>query len=322
VIPGAPSVRLAALLALVLLADAAQVSAAPPTGQPSAVDLFRDGKRAYEAGDYAAACTLLAQSDGLDPTVGTLGLMAACEEKRGRLATALLAYREVVARARKVSDAREDFAQKRVAALEPRVPRVIVQAPASVEVSVAGDVVTDRGPGSPILVDPGSVEIAARYADGTTWARELQVEEGTQAVVVIPESTRAAEPAAVAPMEPSGGGVHPLVLVTAGGGIAGLAVMTGFGVAAIAQNGRSDELEDACGRGDSAACAEGPGVRDAASTSAAVATIAFAAGTACLAASVVLWAVLDEPGASESAGGSTGIGVGPGDVGIRVVRSF
>jgi len=61
----------------------------------SADALFREGRRAADAGDYVAACTRFEQSYSLDPAPGTLLNWADCEEHRGESALALQHFRRL-----------------------------------------------------------------------------------------------------------------------------------------------------------------------------------------------------------------------------------
>ncbi|MCC6559021.1 MAG: hypothetical protein IT372_39360, partial [Polyangiaceae bacterium] len=61
---------------------------APAPVESRAEALFQEGKRLLEEGRVAEACARLAASEAIDPTVGTLGLLAACHEQEGRIATA------------------------------------------------------------------------------------------------------------------------------------------------------------------------------------------------------------------------------------------
>src|SRR5437870_2330149 len=88
-------------LALHVLAATSLIASAH--AQPRGTDtreaerLFEKGKAEFQAKTYADACEDLASSERLEPTVGTLGLLAACHEAQQRLATAYREYLEVAA---------------------------------------------------------------------------------------------------------------------------------------------------------------------------------------------------------------------------------
>ncbi|NOU28880.1 MAG: hypothetical protein HOO96_13330, partial [Polyangiaceae bacterium] len=63
-------------LALVLIAA--------PAFRDDAETLFREGRKALEAGDYAVACAKFAESQRIEPAPGTLLNLAGCEERSGK----------------------------------------------------------------------------------------------------------------------------------------------------------------------------------------------------------------------------------------------
>src|SRR5688572_6551294 len=96
---GMGGIRVAAALAMRAWASAA--SAQAPT---RAATLFEEGKKLLEQGRVDEACAVLAESDKLEPAVGTLGLLAGCHEKQNKLGTAYKEYLETAARAAKQND--------------------------------------------------------------------------------------------------------------------------------------------------------------------------------------------------------------------------
>lgn len=88
-----------------------------------AESLFRDARVAMKAGEPERACPLFAESYRLEPAHGTLFNLAACEEERGRLASAWAAFRKLVDVA-PGEDERVVEATARLRALEDRVPRL------------------------------------------------------------------------------------------------------------------------------------------------------------------------------------------------------
>jgi hypothetical protein len=310
-------VVLAASVTALLSASAAD--AATPD-EERAEALFREGKTEYDAGRFDVACAKLAESDALDPAVGTLGMLAACEEKRGHIGQALTAYREVARRAGAADDPRGAFAERRAASLDPRVPRVVVEAPAGVRVLIDGKEVTARGTQQPLRPDPGDVVVEATRPDGSRWAHSYDLPEGAAIVVVIPElGSDPARPQPEPPRDHEEGGGPPVGAVLLGGvGVVGLGLMSGFGISAASRNARSEDLQRTCEAGDAAACASGEDERDAASSAATVATVSFGVGATCLAAGA-LWWFLDRPAKAPS---TATVVVGPGDVGLGLARSF
>jgi len=81
-------------------------SGAEETSRVLAEKLFQEAKRALAENKLAEGCTKLADSHRLDPAGGTVLLLAACLERRGRVASAWSSYHEALGFARR--DGRED----------------------------------------------------------------------------------------------------------------------------------------------------------------------------------------------------------------------
>src|SRR6516165_10100597 len=84
--------------------------------------MFDEGQKAMQAGDFNTACPKLAESQRLDPGVGTLTNLAVCHEKAGLIASAWAEYLEVVTEAQRAGGAqnlkRAEFAKQHAADLE------------------------------------------------------------------------------------------------------------------------------------------------------------------------------------------------------------
>jgi hypothetical protein len=134
---------------------------------PSASELFKQGRELVKNGKHAEACEKFRKSQELDPQLGTLFNIAQCDEKTGKLATALAEYREVVAK--DTNGKRKATAAEYQSKLEPRVPKLVVQIakpPQSLVVTLDGP--TGGKPidaNLPIEVDFGDYTVIAR-ADG------------------------------------------------------------------------------------------------------------------------------------------------------------
>ena len=101
-----------------------------------------------------------------DPVLGTRLNLATCYEHVGKLASAWGLYRESIELAKKVGDLkRAEYAQKQAAALEPRLPKLAISAPANAPVGFTvqrDDTAIDAGGlGVALYVDPGTHKITA-----------------------------------------------------------------------------------------------------------------------------------------------------------------
>jgi len=156
---------IAASRALVVLL--ACVPAIAHAQSPQASELFKEGRDLYKAGKYTEACDKFAHSQDMDPQIGTLFNLAQCDEKIGKLASALAAYREVVAK--DTNAKRKAAAAELQSHLEPRVPKLVVQIvkpPPSLVLTLDGP--TGAKPidaNQPTEIDLGEYTVIAR-ADG------------------------------------------------------------------------------------------------------------------------------------------------------------
>lgn len=126
---------------------------------PAAAEaLFREGRALSDAGDIAGACAKFRESDRLDPAVGTTFNIADCEERLGHLARAWTLFDEVTQRL-PAADKRRAVAQKRAAALEPRLPKLSIRlaagAPEGTRIVRDGVELGSASQGTPLPVDPG-----------------------------------------------------------------------------------------------------------------------------------------------------------------------
>ena len=130
---------------------------------PAAAEaLFDQARSAMAAGSYDIACARFRDSDKLDPAVGTRFNLADCEERRGRVATAWSLFRGVLSELAEDDD-RRPIAQRRVRALEPRLPYLTMQraaaTPAGVRVRIDGVELGEGSFGVALPMDPGSHEL-------------------------------------------------------------------------------------------------------------------------------------------------------------------
>lgn len=142
-----------------------------------AKQLFEHGVEDLEAGRFDKACPAIEQSYKLDPRPGTLFTLAECENKRGRLATALRHYDEYLAAYGALSQEkmakqgdREKVAREQKAALSARVPELTLalppNAPAATKVTRDGAAVDRLELGTPMRVDPGDHIVVTQAPGG------------------------------------------------------------------------------------------------------------------------------------------------------------
>lgn len=104
------------------------VSLAQGGDTATAQALFEQGKQLLRAGNAAAACPKLAESQRIDPSTGTLLALAMCHEADGKLASAWAEFTSVEARARNEGRLdREQAAHTHAQALKPRLSTLEVR---------------------------------------------------------------------------------------------------------------------------------------------------------------------------------------------------
>jgi hypothetical protein len=243
--------------------------------------LFREGQQLINAGEVAAACPKLEESNRLDPKIGRLLNVAYCHERLGRTATAWNEYNQAAAMAVQVKQTeRESFARGRAAELATKLSFIRLDlggAPEVAQVTIDGRVVAHEQWAVPFPIDPG--EHALRFeapghkahtqsvtigASGTVRVAvaPLEVEESpapgspapasasapapTSAPAPAPEPAPAPSPAPEAAPAPASGGGRLLGWIVGGVGVVGVGVGTGFGLHALALRNEADCPNKAC----------------------------------------------------------------------------
>lgn len=158
--------------------------------------LFESGHEAMSQGDYDTACARFEESNRLDPAVGSLLNLAACEEKRGRLATAWQLFKRVMNEL-PAGDDRYPIAQRRASDLRPRVPRLTLElernAPKQTTVHYGKVILGQASFHVPLPFDPGEHTLYVVAPDRDRRAYQVTLREGEQKVLSVapgaPKST-------------------------------------------------------------------------------------------------------------------------------------
>jgi serine/threonine-protein kinase len=247
--------RASLTLAAVLFAIPARAQTDPVAAQT----LFDEAKRLMASGHAAEACPKLAESQRLDPGVGTLLNLGDCYDQIGKPSRAWATFREAEAAALHGGQTdRVRYAKRRAAETEAKLVRLTVEVPAearaeSLEILRDGETLREPLWGSAVPVDPGDHLVEAR-APGyksfesrvtathdpivvrvTPLEREQPtvVEPPPPAILTTPPVTIESLPQAPPPPPAPTSAVRTLGLVTGGIGLAGVAVGALFGVLAI-----------------------------------------------------------------------------------------
>jgi hypothetical protein len=254
----------------------------------TAIQLYDDAEKLTKAGNYAAACPKLAESQRLDPQLGTLLHLAACFEKVGQTASAWGSFADAADLAARLGDPREKIARERATALGPKLSKLtITVADASIaglEVRRDGVLVGKAQWGFPVATDPGHHTVTATAAGKKPWSKAIDVGPlAAQATLAVP----ALEDAPVASSDeapPRRGWQRPVGLVVGGVGLATIAVGGFLGL------GAKSKFDDSSGHCDATGCdAEGLTMRRDAVDAGNLATIVVGAGAVTAVVGTVLW---------------------------------
>jgi len=264
---GADLRRAGACLALVAALFAPTLARAQATDAAMAQSLFDEGRKLMNDKKYAEACPKLAESQRLDPALGTLLNLAVCHERSGRTATSWSELRDVVSLARRENrPERERYAREHIAALEPKLSRLTIARSAgatdSVEVRLDDALFGEGALGTAVTIDPGAHRIEARAPGKKPWKTEITIgANADRKVVEIPPLDPEPKPLASAPPPPpppiareppppapAPGGGKTAGFVLGGLGLVALGVGAVAGIEAIAKwNDRTDHCpKDAC----------------------------------------------------------------------------
>jgi hypothetical protein len=155
--------------------------------------LFDEGRDLMAARKPSEACPKFAASMRLDPKGGTLLNLAVCHEAEGKTATAWLEFKEALVWARRdARPEREKLAEGRIAALEPKLSRLVVALAAGadapgLEVRLDGAVVDRAALGTAVPVDPGEHVVVASAPGKKRWEAKVVVgAEADRKTVQVP----------------------------------------------------------------------------------------------------------------------------------------
>ncbi|MEI9949152.1 MAG: hypothetical protein WDO74_09260 [Pseudomonadota bacterium] len=277
--------------ALLLASNEAAAQAAHKSQSAQADLLIHQGQVLLDAGHVEAACAKFESSETLENGLDTLLRLADCYERAGRTASAWHTFleAEAVAHFKKDSE-RAQVANQRVAALEPKLTRVVFLVPTTsrvpgLTVQLGANTVPPSSWGAPIPVDAGVQRVSASAKGYNSWSIDIDAShsEGRQFRVNVPTLAPAqGAPAAAA----RGNGYRTAGVVTGSFGLAGIGAGAVF--SAMSRNAS-----------DATTCAKGvlqctPNTSNKSALTDA-ATLSFALGGALLATGVTLFVLAPSP---------------------------
>lgn len=161
-----------------------------------AKDYFDRGLADLKAGHYKTACPAIAESLRLDPQLGTLFTLAACEAEWGHVVSAASRFEEYLRRYEglspeekeqqgerpNVAKEQRDKLQREIARLTLSLPPM---APPGTVVKLDGKTVDKTKLGIALPMDPGEHEIATRAPGGPVRREKINLEKGKWLSVVV-----------------------------------------------------------------------------------------------------------------------------------------
>ncbi len=159
--------------------------------------LFREGRMLIKQGKLKEGCAKLAESEKLDPSVGTLLNLGDCREKLGEPAAAWAAFRKAEALAKRSGNdnRRQQEARRRADKLEADIGSMTVLVGPTAKrdglvIKRDGELVDPDLWGTAIVVDPGSHVIVAEAPGHRPWKSEISIDKGDKRWVVVPTLER------------------------------------------------------------------------------------------------------------------------------------
>jgi serine/threonine-protein kinase len=264
--------------------------------------LFEEGRALVEQGRFDDACPKLAESQRLDPGIGTMLWLGDCYENTHHSASAWAMFKDAAGAAAMRHDDRERVARERAAQLESKLTRLTISVGAEqahLEVRRDGILLGSAEWGVPIPVDPGSHTVSAEAPGRHRWSTTVELPPGPEAVEVtvpaLPREEASAPDAALprpakAPRPRSNDIGSGMRIAGAGIGGAGLvAVAAGVFFAVRAKTAYNDSNQAGHCHADNECDPTGLKDRNDAFSMATAATIAIGAGAAAVAGGAVLF---------------------------------
>ena len=281
---------------LLVLGAMSVATAARADDHARALELFAEGQALAAHGRCVEAIPKLVETLAIEPSIGALLNLGACHEKTGTPDLAWKRFREAERLARDRGDDRVGFARARAEALEPLLPKLVVDVPAQSRADGLRVRVDDDGLDASLwgvarAVVSGQHVVSATMPGREPWQTVVVATGQSTRVVTVPEL--AATVIEHAPPARDGSAQRTVGFVIAASGGAGLVLGSVFGGVAFARKGDAQSLQT----GPSPAPFEA--AKADAQAWAAASTVAFIAGAALLAGGVVLfWSAPSRPRAA------------------------
>jgi hypothetical protein len=277
--------------ALLLASNSATAQGSVNSRSAQADRLIQDAQVLLEAGKFDLACSKFEAAEALENRPATLLELADCYERANRTASAWYTFLEAEALAKVHSDRQsEQAATRRVAALAPKLTRIVLVVPMTsrvpgLTVRLGTNTVPPRSWGAILPIDPGVQRVSASAKGYESWSVAVDASAGAghQYRVDVP----ALAPAAGAQATTDRGRAYRTAgVVTGSFGLAGI----GAGAVFSAMSRNANDAST-CVRGV-VQCTVNPSNK---SAYADAATLGYALGGALLATGVTLFVLAPGP---------------------------
>jgi hypothetical protein len=256
--------RLIALALFVALVFLPFTSHAGGEGK-AALEAFKAAQSKYEDKDYAGALEAAKKAVELSGSPNARLYVARSLRELGRIPEAHAEMERTLKEARDLADQKDakyeatrDAAAAELALLDQKVGKIIValaDAPPDTSVTLNGTPLPAAKVGKPFAMAPGKISVRAQPPGGAVVEKSVELGAGqTETVTLVLGDNPSAEPdEPVVPVAPAavdekpktkGGGLRTIGFITAGVGVAGIAV---FAIAGSMSNSKFDEVESGCG---------------------------------------------------------------------------
>ncbi len=331
-----------AFLAVLVLGSSVAAQPADPTKRTEAQGLYDEGRRLYNAGDFANACPKFEASLRVDPEdLDAQGLLAFCNERRGHLATAWTLFRQLRSNAqRRGRTDQAAIADSHVKALEPQLAQLTLTVktrPVGLVVKRNNIEVPPDAFNIPIALDRGDYVLSAEAPGYTAWSTPLKIEDGQKPVVdveltkltatTLPASTVQPSPrldpepprdrsSSSSSRSPSGW----IGIAATGAGVVAIGVAGAMGLSARSK--RDDARSLGCNADLTMCPAEALDAANSSHTRGQLATGFFVAGAALATAGIVLWVTAPRKSSSSKSAWRVAPAAGSRGAHVLIDRNF
>lgn len=286
---------------------------------------FQQATELEQAGNYTQALEAFREVGQVRMTPQIRYHIGVCEEKLGKLLTALGSYELALQEATSVDASFAKEVEVRIGQLKARIPKLTVKRGESAKsgrVEIDGVSIGEGSLGTPLPFDPGPRVVEVKLGETTKFSETVTLAEGDSKEVVVEfaEASALGGPATPPPVNdrpaPARSG-SALPWIIGGVGVAGLAA---GGVFLVMKNQRVSQLEDACGPDKNQCPANEKGTYDDAKTYNTLSMVGFGVGVVGMGVATTL--LLTQPSPKKKTGTFVAPAIGPGGGGVTAFGRF